>query len=126
MTLSERRLTKVHFKAQDAVALYYPHTSGGPTGWDPVYEADAVAAPGKRGWELWLHETSPGVGVVKVWHAERPTAVVTVPLTSIKSYEEFWSEPRYKDLLAREAAAKADKKTKADAAAEAEKAAAKK
>lgn len=124
MSENPKRVTKVWFKAQDAVALYSPATSGGPNGWNPVNEADAVASPGKKGWLMWLHETSPGVGEIRITHCDRPEAVVHVPLSSVKSYESSWSEPRYKALLEREAAEAAA--VKSAKLADAEKAAAKK
>ena len=111
----------MNFKAQEAVNAYSQATPGGPTGYDPLTEADAVSSAGKKGWELWVHETTPGVGVVKVWHAGRPTGVVTIPLGTVKSYEERWQESPYKELLIKEAADKAAAKL-----ADSDKAAAKK
>ena len=120
--MSERRLTKIYFRGNDAVTLYYPATPGGPTGNEPSNEADAVGGPGRRAWEIWLNETSPGVGTVKIWHKDRPTGMVTVPLSggSVKSYEERWEEAPYKGLLEREAAEAKAKKTAAEAAKQAE------
>jgi hypothetical protein len=77
---------------------------------------------------MWLFESSPGVGYVKVYHKDRPTGAVKVPLSSIKSYEERWAEEPYKSLLLREAAAAKAGKEAREAAAltEADKATAKK
>ena len=117
-------MTKVYFKAQEAVAVYFPPTAGSQSGWDPVYEVDAIPSFGKKGWSIWIHETAPGNGVLKIHHVERPLGEVTVPLTSVRSYEERWQESPYVELLAREAS---EKKLKdADKLAASDKAAAKK
>jgi hypothetical protein len=119
----------VSFKAQDAINCYSPVSRGGSTGYDPLTEVDAVATPGKKAWELWIHESSPGVGVIKIYHKERPSGEVTVPLSTCKSWEARWLESPYKELLAKEAeeakaakaAAEAEKATAGDRAATAKK-----
>ena len=65
---------------------------------------------------MWLHETSPGVGVIKIWHAGRPSGSVSVPIPTFKSYEERREEQPYKGLLEREAAEAKAKKAAAEAA----------
>jgi hypothetical protein len=112
MSESVRQLTRASFLR----TINFYHNRGTPQG-VPDDNVDAHQTTARIGWEIWLHETSPGNGFIEVYHSTRHEGKVRIPLSAVASYEERWTESPYKELLAEKAKASEEKKAAKQAAA---------